>query len=100
MLHGSSKSPVESHCEGKVLNYVVSLKQKVYHLLVAVWLSGSLKLQDRNVIKVVDPQCHIGEPEGLQEDFDRLIGLFTEGRAFVRFVTFISNEVAFSRITS
>lgn len=41
-------------------------------------------VKDRNVIKVIDPQCHIGEPEGLQEDFDRLIGLFTDGRAFVR----------------
>ncbi|XP_034255073.1 phosphoacetylglucosamine mutase isoform X2 [Thrips palmi] len=41
-------------------------------------------VKDRNIIKVIDPQCHIGEPEGLQEDFDRLIGLFADGRAFVR----------------
>ncbi|KAJ1525377.1 hypothetical protein ONE63_010192 [Megalurothrips usitatus] len=41
-------------------------------------------VKDRNVIKVIDPECHISEPEGLQEDFDRLISMFTQGRAFVR----------------
>ncbi|KAK3923377.1 Phosphoacetylglucosamine mutase [Frankliniella fusca] len=41
-------------------------------------------VKDRNVIKVIDAECHISEPEGLQEDFDRLIAMFTDGRAFVR----------------
>ncbi|XP_026272665.1 phosphoacetylglucosamine mutase isoform X2 [Frankliniella occidentalis] len=41
-------------------------------------------VQDRNVIKVIDAECNISEPEGLQDDFDRLISMFAEGRAFVR----------------
>ncbi len=43
-----------------------------------------VKVKDRNVISTADAERKVVKPEGLQDEIDKIVSNFKDGRSFVR----------------